>query len=221
MKHLKRICLLVAIAVAHAGFIYALYANVLQTAAPQPAPIKEIIASLLTPTPPQPETPPMPAAPPPPPKVRQPEPSKTPIPAATPVPRPAAAPSQPATPATPSPPAAASDAPATAAPATPPAPPAAPRIVTSGIEVLHLPKEYPALSRRMGEEGTVVLRIFINERGQPDPAKISVHQSSGYFRLDEAARQAATQASFRPYMESGKAVAVFALLPIKFRLDGN
>ncbi|HBJ99252.1 MAG TPA: energy transducer TonB, partial [Delftia acidovorans] len=41
---------------------------------------------------------------------------------------------------------------------------------------------YPAISRRMGEQGTVTLRIFVDAQGLPQ--KIEVSKSSGYDRLD-------------------------------------
>ena len=78
---------------------------------------------------------------------------------------------------------------------------------------------YPPLSQRMGEEGTVELRILVNERGLPE--KIEIKKSSGYPRLDEAARQAAQRTTFKPYTEGGKAMPMFAIREIKFRRPDN
>ncbi len=105
---------------------------------------------------------------------------------------------------------------AAAAPLAPPAP-ARPKLISSGAEYIHPPRpEYPALSRRLGEEGKVVLRILINEKGQPE--QVEVEKSSGSSRLDSAACQAALRALFKPHIEDGKPIAVYALVPIGFKL---
>ena len=104
---------------------------------------------------------------------------------------------------------------ATAA-AAPPAS-AAPRTITSGVEYLQAPQPvYPALSKRMGEQGKVVLRILVSEKGLPD--QVMVQTSSGFARLDEAGRQAALRALFKPHLEDGRPVAVFVIVPLNFQL---
>jgi protein TonB len=62
----------------------------------------------------------------------------------------------------------------------------------------------------------VVLRILIGETGQPE--QVTVQKSSGFANLDEAGRQAALRALFKPHMEDGKPVAVFVLVPLNFQL---
>lgn len=90
------------------------------------------------------------------------------------------------------------------APPAPPAAPAQPKTV-SGIEYIQPPKlEYPAISRRMGEAGKVALRVLVNEKGRAE--KVEIEKSSGYSRLDEAAKQALLRAQFKPYLEDGKAL---------------
>ena len=113
--------------------------------------------------------------------------------------------------------------PATSAPAAPstsaPSPPApsTPRTVSS-VEYIKAPQlVYPNLSRRLGESGTVVLRILINEKGLPE--QILVHKSTGYGNLDEAGRQAAMRALFKPMIENGKPVPVYVLVPLTFQLS--
>ena len=109
---------------------------------------------------------------------------------------------------------------APAAPSTPaPSPPApsAPRTVSS-VEYIKAPQlVYPNMSRRLGESGTVVLRILINEKGLPE--QILVHKSTGYSNLDEAGRQAAMRALFKPMIENGKPVPVYVLVPLTFQLS--
>lgn len=109
-------------------------------------------------------------------------------------------------------------APATAAPPPVAAAPAVPMTVSSGIEYLRPPRlDYPALSRRLGEEGNILLRVLVNEQGYPE--RIEVQLSSGRQRLDEAARQALSRAIFKPFTEAGQAVAAYALVPVRFHLD--
>ncbi len=107
------------------------------------------------------------------------------------------------------------------APAHPPAAPqaAAERapITVSGVEYLHPPKpDYPLSAKRAGEQGKVVLRVLVDEKGQPERADI--RESAGYPKLDEAARQAVLRASFKPHLEDGRAVPVYVLVPISFNL---
>lgn len=112
-------------------------------------------------------------------------------------------------------------APAVAAPvaqAAPPAPPqpAAPKTV-SGVEYIRAPQpNYPSISRRMGETGVVMLRVLIGEKGTAE--QVVVQKSSGSNNLDEAGRQAVLRALFKPHLEDGKAIPVYALVPINFQL---
>jgi protein TonB len=112
------------------------------------------------------------------------------------------------TPQTPSPPA--------ANPAQPLSP-AQPKTISSEVEYLQAPRpEYPAISKRQGEEGKVDLRVLVSEAGRPQ--RVEVVNSSGVPRLDEAARQAVMRALFKPHIENGKPVTVFVLVPINFEL---
>lgn len=76
---------------------------------------------------------------------------------------------------------------------------------------------YPSQSRRLREEGVVVLRVLIDEQGQA--RQISVDRSSGHARLDRAAREAVASAAFRPYVEDGAPRATLVLIPIEFFLN--
>ncbi len=101
---------------------------------------------------------------------------------------------------------------------------AAPRVV-SEVAYLRPPSpQYPSESRRLGEEGMVLLRVMIDEAGRAN--RIEVERSSGHSRLDDAARAAVKSALFRPYIENGVARAVLATIPIEFtwksrRADGR
>lgn len=103
------------------------------------------------------------------------------------------------------------------APPAPPSPPAEPRVVSS-VEYLQNPAPtYPALSRRMREEGRVVLRVTINTQGKPEQVDIS--KSSGFPRLDEAARAAVRGWLFKPYTVNGKAETVVGMVPLNFTIS--
>ncbi|WGG50843.1 energy transducer TonB [Rugamonas sp. DEMB1] len=46
-----------------------------------------------------------------------------------------------------------------------------------------------------------------------------MHKSSGSSNLDEAGRQAALRALYKPYLEDGKPVSVYVLVPINFQMS--
>lgn len=103
----------------------------------------------------------------------------------------------------------------------PPAPPAPPPVPVTP-PVFHAdylnnpPPAYPALSRRMGEEGKVVLRVFVTEQGLP--GDIQVRTSSGYSRLDDAASSTVRQWRFVPARRGKDPVGAWVLVPISFSL---
>ena len=104
------------------------------------------------------------------------------------------------------------------APVYAPAVASTPRTVTTGVEYMRAPQPiYPQISKRMGEQGRVLLRILVNEKGMPE--QVLVHASSGSARLDEAGRQAALRSLFKPYTEDGRAVAVYVIVPLNFQLS--
>ena len=72
------------------------------------------------------------------------------------------------------------------------------------------------MARRMGESGVVMLRVLIGEKGQAE--QVTIQKSSGSEKLDEAGRQAVMRALYKPYIEDGKAIPVYALVPINFQL---
>ncbi|SER32966.1 protein TonB [Nitrosomonas sp. Nm51] len=78
---------------------------------------------------------------------------------------------------------------------------------------------YPAISRRMGEEGKLVLRVVLDEGGHIDEAQVV--DSSGYARLDNAALEAVKNWQCRPSMRDGQPVRAIALQPFNFVLQGN
>lgn len=93
----------------------------------------------------------------------------------------------------------------------------APRLI-SAVEYVREPSpRYPPQSRRLREQGLVVLRVLIDENGVA--SSIEVETSSGFSRLDHAAREAVARAAFRPYVEGGAPRRAFVLIPIEFSLN--
>ncbi|MGA2027730.1 MAG: energy transducer TonB [Syntrophobacteraceae bacterium] len=74
---------------------------------------------------------------------------------------------------------------------------------------------YPALAKRLEKEGTVLLRVTIDEQGRP--LEIVVLKKAG-FGFDEEAVKAVKDSSFVPAKRDGKPLACRALLPIRFVL---
>lgn len=90
-------------------------------------------------------------------------------------------------------------------------------VTVSGVEYLVPPKpDYPIGAKRAGEQGKVTLRLLIDDKGHAE--RVDVQQSSGYPRLDEAARAAVLRAAFKPHLEDGRAVPVYVIVPISFNL---
>lgn len=166
--------------------------------------------------------------PPPPPPPAPPKPRLEPLKATTPpVPRaptvpliefvvpaaPAPAPAAPiAVAAAPAPPAAATASAEVAAPA--PAPVTPPSFNASYLR--NRPPAYPAASRRLAEEGRVVLRVLVSAEG--DPERIEVDESSHYDRLDAAAIAAVRTWKFVPAQQAGRAVSAWVRVPLAFTL---
>lgn len=76
---------------------------------------------------------------------------------------------------------------------------------------------YPALSRRLREEGRVMLQVRVNPQGQP--VSVAVHASSGFKRLDSAAREAVEGWSFVPARRGNIPIEATVLVPLVFNLE--
>ena len=213
----------IGVVLLHVGTLWALQTGLLRRAV-------EIIvpATLLTEyvSPPAPVTQAAPPPPAPAPKPQRPtqvkapapRPAPEPLPIADTTPSPNAITVSPAK-ADPEPPA-----PITAAgPATPtaaPPAPAAPKIELPSSNAAYLQNPapaYPAISKRMGEQGKVVLRVFISTDGLPQ--KIEINQSSGFDRLDRQAQDTVLRWKFVPGKRNGVPEAMWYLVPINFVLE--
>ena len=83
-------------------------------------------------------------------------------------------------------------------------------------DYLHNPAPaYPAQSRRLKEEGTVLLLVRVSAEGTP--LSVEIRNSSGFERLDEAGLQAVRQWRFVPAKRGSENVAASVLVPIQFK----
>lgn len=204
------------------GHVLALALTLAHSTEPLPKPEPETmtpptIVGIMLPPPvatPQPKPEPQPK-PQPEPKPQQ-KPKPTPKPLAKPLPK--APPSEKAVSAPkvqPPPPAVktAKTAPAKAAPSTPAIQP--PSAEAQGLQ--NKAPLYPQLSRKKKEQGTVLLLILVKADGTVGDIKLKT--SSGYSRLDQAARQAVKRWQFQPALKDGKPIDFWYELPLKFTLN--
>jgi len=106
----------------------------------------------------------------------------------------------------------------------PPAPPAP--VLPSTMDANDLgtkmvsgkPPRYPVESRRKHEQGTVVLTLTLGVDGRV--MSVAVTQSSGFARLDEAARDAVRTWAWQPTLRGGQPVQVRGIVEIPFVLKG-
>jgi protein TonB len=86
--------------------------------------------------------------------------------------------------------------------------------------VLQAPRpDYPVISRDLGEQGVVMLRLAIDADGTL--LRTELQKSSGFTRLDRAARDGVTRWQFQAAQENGRPVAAQLVLPVRFSLDEN
>jgi protein TonB len=77
--------------------------------------------------------------------------------------------------------------------------------------------EYPPQSLRAQEEGLTVLQFLIGADGTAIESK--VEKSSGFRRLDEAARRGLSLCKFRPGTEDGKPVQSWARIEYQWKIE--
>ena len=76
---------------------------------------------------------------------------------------------------------------------------------------------YPSMSKRLGEEGTVTLLLTLNEQGRV--TEVSVKESSGFERLDNAAATDAKKWRFQPGTVNGKAASMQYPFRLVFKMQ--
>lgn len=128
----------------------------------------------------------------------------------------------------------ASEAPAFTVASQPPAPPVQAPIAAAAptqpaelpviaarfdADYLHNPKpSYPPASRRLAEEGRVLLRVRVSAEGIPE--HVEIKHTSGFSRLDQAALDTVACWRFVPARRGNETVAAWVLVPITFNLQG-
>lgn len=126
-------------------------------------------------------------------------------------------------PATPAPPAPAlpvvpTTAFAALAPPPPPPPPAPMKVAASQLRYLvEPPIEVPRASRRLREQGTVLLQVVVDIRGQPRDVRLA--RSSGFERLDQQALSAMRRARFVPCTADSQPVECESVAPFVYELE--
>lgn len=97
------------------------------------------------------------------------------------------------------------------------APVAAPTQPRFDADYLDNPKPvYPAISRRLNEQGRVMLRVHVAADG--NATEVQLHASSGSSRLDQSAFDAVRRWKFVPAKLGKDPVAAWVLVPIAFTL---
>jgi periplasmic protein TonB len=79
------------------------------------------------------------------------------------------------------------------------------------------PPVYPALARRLREQGLVLLRVLVTIEGLPE--RVELKTSSGAQRLDQAAVDAVKHWRFVPARQGEQPVPAWVVVPIAFSLE--
>ena len=111
------------------------------------------------------------------------------------------------------------------APPAPPPPPPSPSVakpsartevsISASYAAANRKPEYPKMSLRLSEQGTVVLTVMVKSDGSA--GDVEVKSSSGFTRLDRAAADAVKTWRFNPATIDGKAVDKSYEVPITFK----
>jgi protein TonB len=87
-----------------------------------------------------------------------------------------------------------------------------------GVSYLNNPSpDYPAASRRQGEQGRVLMKVLVSANGGAED--VQIEKSSGYDRLDNAALNAVKRWRFIPAKKNNQPLSAYVLVPVKFSLE--
>ncbi len=81
------------------------------------------------------------------------------------------------------------------------------------------PVVYPPALYQQGIEGTVQLRLFVDDKGVVIPESTQVAESSGYAEFDSAAVAGVPRMHFAPAQHDGRPIATVFTQPVHFRLS--
>lgn len=213
----RRLFIVIAVVGFHVLGLWALQTGLLRRAVELVVPVQvmaefiELPQPQVTPTPPPPQPQPAPV----PKRVTPPAPRPAPQPVAIadPTPSPTAATGM----TEPQPPAPPPQTPMVVAEPAPPAPPKIELPSSSADYLNNAPPPYPPLSKRLGEQGKVTVRAFIEVNGTASKAEIRT--SSGYERLDQTALQTVLKWRYIPGKRAGVPEAMWFNIPINFVLE--
>jgi len=104
--------------------------------------------------------------------------------------------------------------PAPEAPKPPPLPVSDPRFDAAYLN--NPAPQYPAVSRRLGEQGKVLLRVHVDPQGVP--TTVTLGTSSGHDRLDAVALETVRRWRFVPARRGEEPVSAWVVVPIVFHL---
>lgn len=214
----RRLLIVLAVVGLHAGGLWALQTGLLQQAVATWMPV-EVMAELVEePRPPAPLPEPVrPVVAPVPKAVERPRPQPV---VAEPPPAVVAAeptPLSPVVPTAPVPPAPAQTLATVPVQVTAPAPPAIERPSSDAPQLNNRPPPYPPVSVRLGEQGTVVVRVWVETDGTA--SRVELATSSGYDRLDQTALKTALKWRYRPGRRNGLPEAMWLVQPMGFELN--
>ena len=77
---------------------------------------------------------------------------------------------------------------------------------------------YPSVSRRLGEQGLVLLRVQVTADGTAE--SVELQTGSGSSRLDQAALEAVKKWQFVPAKRGEQSVSASVVVPVRFSLEG-
>lgn len=213
----RRLLIVIAVVGFHVLGLWALQTGLLRRAVELVVPVQvmaefiELPQPQVTPTPPPPQ--PRPTAVPKKVTPPAPKPAPQPVAMADPTPSPTAATGI----TEPQPPAPPPHTPMVVAEPAPPAPPKVELPSSSADYLNNAPPPYPPLSKRLGEQGKVIVRAFIEVNGTASKAEIRT--SSGYERLDQTALQTVLKWRYIPGKRAGVPEAMWFNIPINFVLE--
>lgn len=215
----RNVVIVLSVVLLHVGFIWGLYSGLLTRAVELVVPAV-VLSQFIEPPKPKEVLPP-----PPPPAQPQIKKAITKAPAVVaPLPKaiadPAPAVNAPTGAVAPQPAPAPITAPVAAAPVAPAAPPAPPtvQLPQSDADYLQNPKPpYPPVSRRLNEQGTTKMRVWIGPDGLPQRAEVAA--SSGFPRLDSAAADTVMRWRYVAGKRGGVPEAMWITVPIVWVLN--
>lgn len=80
-----------------------------------------------------------------------------------------------------------------------------------------MPPRYPTIARKRGQEGTVLLDVWLDAQGKQ--SRLAIAKTSGLSVLDESALKAVRQWEFEAYQAGGVNIASRVRIPVEFSLN--